>query len=158
LGELATDARQFAEAEKLLRTALSLADACVVPFERALTLLALAELQATKGHRVEAEALLEDVRIVCTALGTKPTLARMNALAERLATREDAPPTYPAGLSVREVEVLRLLATGRTNPEIADTLFISPATVRHHVAHILAKTNSDNRAAAAAFAQRHGLS
>jgi DNA-binding CsgD family transcriptional regulator len=64
---------------------------------------------------------------------------------------------YPAQLSAREVEVLRLVAHGYSNPEIAESLFLSVSTIRHHVAHILAKTDCANRAAAAAFAQRHGL-
>jgi DNA-binding CsgD family transcriptional regulator len=63
----------------------------------------------------------------------------------------------PAGLSEREVEVLRLVAAGKTNQEIATTLFRSPATVAIHVRNILGKTQAANRAEAAAFAVRHGL-
>ncbi len=90
-------------------------------------------------------------------LGAKPALARADALAARLATIKDAPPVYPAGLSAREVEVLRLVAEGRTNRDIADVLFLSEHTVRVHVRNILTKTNTDNRTAAAAFARHHGL-
>ena len=64
---------------------------------------------------------------------------------------------YPAGLSAREVEVLRLLAVGRTNREIADALFLSANTVRVHVRNIMTKTDTENRTAAAAFARAHGL-
>jgi DNA-binding NarL/FixJ family response regulator len=64
---------------------------------------------------------------------------------------------YPAGLSGREVEVLRHLAAGHTNRDIATALCLSEHTVRAHVRHIFAKTGADNRAAAAAFALRHGL-
>ncbi len=67
------------------------------------------------------------------------------------------PATNPAGLSTREVEVLRLLTTGKSNREIADALFVSPGTVSVHVNHILTKTNTANRTEAAAFALRHGL-
>jgi predicted ATPase/DNA-binding CsgD family transcriptional regulator/Tfp pilus assembly protein PilF len=63
----------------------------------------------------------------------------------------------PAGLSAREVEVLRLLATGKSNREIADLLFLSPGTVNVHVTHILTKTNTTNRTEAALFARDHGL-
>ena len=63
----------------------------------------------------------------------------------------------PGGLSAREVEVLRLLAAGRSNPEIAAALVISRHTVERHVNHILAKTGAANRVEAAAFAHRHGL-
>ncbi|MGN6361854.1 MAG: response regulator transcription factor, partial [Thermomicrobiales bacterium] len=67
------------------------------------------------------------------------------------------PATRPAGLSAREVEVLRLVAAGRSNREIAAALFLSERTVHAHLRHILAKTGSDNRAAAVAFALRHRL-
>ncbi len=66
-------------------------------------------------------------------------------------------PTYPAGLTAREVEVLRLVARGLTNTEIARELSLSEKTVAHHLTHIFNKTSSENRASAAAFAIRHGL-
>ena len=65
--------------------------------------------------------------------------------------------TYPAGLTAREIEVLRLVARGLTSGEIALELKISEKTVAHHLTHIFNKTSSENRAAAAAFAIRHGL-
>jgi HD-GYP domain-containing protein (c-di-GMP phosphodiesterase class II) len=63
----------------------------------------------------------------------------------------------PRGLTQREVEVLRLLARGLSNKEIADRLVISPKTVGNHVEHIYAKAGCSNRAAAGLFAMRHGL-
>ena len=65
--------------------------------------------------------------------------------------------TYPAGLTAREVEVLRLVTRGLTSGEIALELKIREKTVAHHLTHIFNKTSSENRAAAAAFAIRHGL-
>ncbi len=71
------------------------------------------------------------------------------------------PPTpslpYPAGLTEREVQVLRLLSRGLTNNEIAQELLLSEKTVAHHLTHIFNKTTSENRAAAVAFAFRHHL-
>ena len=64
---------------------------------------------------------------------------------------------YPAGLTARQVEILRLIASGRTNAQIAEALVLSAYTVKHHVTHILNKTGSENRAAAASFALRHHL-
>jgi HD-GYP domain-containing protein (c-di-GMP phosphodiesterase class II) len=64
---------------------------------------------------------------------------------------------WPAQLSDREVEVLAALARGRTNKQIAKALFISGKTVQHHIAHIYEKTGVSTRAAAAVFAQGHGL-
>jgi predicted ATPase/DNA-binding CsgD family transcriptional regulator len=65
--------------------------------------------------------------------------------------------SYPAGLTAREVEVLRLVVRGLTNTEIAQELRLSEKTVAHHLTHIFNKTSSENRASAAAFAIRHGL-
>lgn len=65
--------------------------------------------------------------------------------------------TYPDGLTSREVDVLKLLANGQTNQQIAATLVISPNTVARHVAHILNKTNAANRTEAAAYAFREQL-
>jgi DNA-binding NarL/FixJ family response regulator len=68
-----------------------------------------------------------------------------------------AAPAYPDHLSEREVEVLRLVAAGRSNPRIAQELVLSINTVERHVTHILQKTGAANRAEAAAYATRHGL-
>jgi len=157
LGELDTSAGQYDDTPRHLRESLRLADACQAPYERALTLLADAELRAATGEVATARILLDEVRAIFTTLGALPALARTDALATRLAPVRPVQPAQPAGLSAREVEVLRLVAAGRTNGEIAELLFLSKRTVQVHVAHILAKTRADNRAAAAAFAQRHGL-
>jgi DNA-binding CsgD family transcriptional regulator/pimeloyl-ACP methyl ester carboxylesterase len=63
----------------------------------------------------------------------------------------------PGGLSEREVEVLRLIARGRSNPQIALELVISVNTVQNHVSSILAKTGLSNRAEASSYAQHRGL-
>ncbi len=66
-------------------------------------------------------------------------------------------PAWPAGLSEREVEVLRLVAKGLSNREVAARLLISPRTAEHHVQHIYARIGVSTRAAAAMFAVGHGL-
>jgi HD-GYP domain-containing protein (c-di-GMP phosphodiesterase class II) len=66
-------------------------------------------------------------------------------------------PARPAGLTSREVEVLRLLARGLSNQQIAGRLGISRKTAGHHVEHIYAKTGTANRALASLFAANHGL-
>jgi DNA-binding NarL/FixJ family response regulator len=63
----------------------------------------------------------------------------------------------PDGLSVRELEVLRLIAAGKSNQQIAEALVISESTVAKHVTSILAKTESANRTEAGAYAHKHGL-
>lgn len=65
--------------------------------------------------------------------------------------------SWPADLTDREVEVLRLLASGASNRQIASRLVISPRTAEHHVQHIYAKIGGSTRAAAALFAMEHGL-
>jgi DNA-binding CsgD family transcriptional regulator len=68
-----------------------------------------------------------------------------------------APRAWPAGLTDREVEVLRLIARGRSNREVGERLFISAKTVGRHVENLYAKTGVSSRAAAALFAMEHGL-
>lgn len=157
LGELDTDASEHTGAAHHLEAARQLADACAAPYERALTLLALAALAMETGARTDAETYLNEARTLCTPLGAAPALARADALAARLSDRAVTAPIYPAGLSERELEVLRLIARGQSNREIAAALFISERTVHVHVRNILAKTRTENRAAATAFAFHHGL-
>ena len=157
LGELATEAGRHAEAHAHLDEALALAEACTAPYQRALTLLALAELRAATGQRDEVGALLGEVRAICTPLDARPALARADALAARLALLRPACPTYPAGLTVREVEVLRLIAAGKSNREIAAAVCLSPRTVERHITHIYRKIDAHGKADATAFAYRHRL-
>ena len=63
----------------------------------------------------------------------------------------------PAGLTAREVEVLRLLARGLSNKQIATRLVITPKTVGNHVEHIYAKIGASTRTGASLFAMQHGL-
>jgi DNA-binding CsgD family transcriptional regulator len=156
LGEIETAGPSFMDAEPHLTAALDVADACEAPFERALTLLAIAEFRAARGTTPEALTLLDDVRRICTLLGAAPALARADALAARLSSK----PTggiYPASLTEREVEVLRLLAQRRTDKEIAEALFLGARTVQSHVAHILNKLGVANRREAATRADHLGL-
>ncbi len=156
LGELATDSAQLIEVESHLLEALALAEACAAPYERALSLLALAELRAAEGKTAETTRLLAEVRAIGQPLGAAPMLARVDALATRLAARPAPVDTGPR-LSAREAEVLRLVAAGRSNPEIAHSLFVSPRTVTTHLTHIFAKLDVEGRAEAVALALRHGL-
>jgi predicted ATPase/DNA-binding CsgD family transcriptional regulator len=68
-----------------------------------------------------------------------------------------APPSYPGGLSAREVEVLRLVANGITSAQVAKELFISPNTVNRHLNSIYGKLGVSSRAAATRFASEHNL-
>jgi len=79
--------------------------------------------------------------------------AVLGAAGHRTARRREG----PAGLTAREVEVLRLLARGLSNKQIAARLVISPKTAGTHVEHIYAKTGASNRATASLFAMQNGL-
>ncbi len=154
LGELATDARDFDRAAAHFETSLALAVSCAVPFERSLTILAQAELHAVMGARAEARALLDSARALASALGAKPTLARIDALGARVAARSA---THPTGLTQREIEVIRFLAAGYSNRAIGDALGMSVRTAERHLNNIYVKTNARGRADATAFAIHHGL-
>jgi tetratricopeptide (TPR) repeat protein len=80
LGELLTRDGNHADAGQHLQRSLALADACAAPFERALTLLALAELHAATGDAAETRRLLAEVRAICEPLEARPTLERVAAL------------------------------------------------------------------------------
>jgi DNA-binding CsgD family transcriptional regulator len=79
--------------------------------------------------------------------------AVLRAAGHGVPRRQDA----PCGLTGREIEVLRLLARGMSNRQIAQRLVITPKTASNHVEHIYAKIDTTNRASAAMFAVQHGL-
>ena len=80
-----------------------------------------------------------------------------DAVATAATTATAGSPLDTHGLSARDLEVLRLVASGRTNKAIAGELFLSEKTVDRHVSNILGKLNVSSRAAATAWAYRHHL-
>jgi DNA-binding NarL/FixJ family response regulator len=156
-GELATAAGNRDDAATHLEAALALATACVVPYERALTVLALGELACACDDRARAEEMLDEGRALCSRLGAKPALTRAAALETRLSSLSAPQQVYPAGLSAREVEVLRLVATGLSNAEVAEHLVLSPRTVEQHLRSIYNKLGVSSRTAATRFAMEHQL-
>jgi pimeloyl-ACP methyl ester carboxylesterase/DNA-binding CsgD family transcriptional regulator len=74
-----------------------------------------------------------------------------------MALRSTAPRVHPDGLTKREVEVLRLVAAGRSSREISELLVLSVRTVERHIANIYLKTETHGRAQITAYAMRHGL-
>jgi ATP/maltotriose-dependent transcriptional regulator MalT len=120
------------------------------PYEtaRARVLIALACRELGDSDTEELE--LDAARLAFEELGAAPDLART----EQLAHPE---PRAPGGLTTREVEVLRLVATGKTNRAIAEELIISEKTVARHVSNIFAKLRISSRSAATAYAYEHDL-
>ncbi|MCH7653279.1 MAG: helix-turn-helix transcriptional regulator, partial [Chloroflexi bacterium] len=105
----------------------------------------------------KATSMLEEALAISTELGMRPLKERVVALKERAESQPTKAQTYPNGLTEREVEVLRLVAAGKTNREIASELVLSVRTVERHISNIYAKTSSGGRAEATAFAFTHGL-
>jgi ATP/maltotriose-dependent transcriptional regulator MalT len=145
LGQLAVDAGRCEEANEHLTAALALAERCQAPFEQALTLLVLAERAVQLGECDDARRLLGQVRTICEPLGATPTLRRADEIAARLPQRRASSDTYPAGLTAREVEVLRLVVAGLTDAEVGAQLFISPRTVSTHLTSIYSKLGVSSR-------------
>ena len=126
-----------------------------VPFELART-RGLLGVACTRLGDVDGAALEYDAaRRALTVLGALPALRRLDELAGGGGQRSGAPAAGP--LTAREVEVLGLLATGRTNKAIAAELVISEKTVARHVANIFTKLGLSSRSAATAYAYEHGL-
>jgi DNA-binding CsgD family transcriptional regulator/tetratricopeptide (TPR) repeat protein len=120
----------------------------------------LAEALLAAGDREQATAAARAAHTTATRLGAAPLQAALEALARR--GRLDLGVGLPAqrtlaGLTPRELEVLRLLVEGRSNRQIAERLFISGKTASVHVTNLLAKLGVHSRLEAAALARRLGL-
>jgi DNA-binding CsgD family transcriptional regulator/tetratricopeptide (TPR) repeat protein len=134
-----------------LRQAVTEWSALDAPYEaaraRVLVGLACSELDDADGARLE----LEGARETFVHLGAEPDAGRVESLLRR------GPERDTHGLTGRELEVLRLVASGRSNREIASELVISEHTVARHVQNIFAKLGVSSRTAAASFAFAHEL-
>jgi DNA-binding NarL/FixJ family response regulator len=157
LGELDLALGHLDAAEAQLAAALALADAGDAHHERALTLLGLAQLLQARGDTTAARAHLDTVRTLCTPMGAALTLAQADALDTRMRATPAARTRRPDGLTAREAEVLRLLATGLANAEIAEQLSLSPRTINAHLTTIYSKLGVATRGAAIRFALDHDL-
>jgi DNA-binding CsgD family transcriptional regulator len=164
-GALALRLGNVAAAEAHYRAGLTWAEREACPIEAGRCLLGLAAVQSRRGQEAESLASLERAGTIFQHYGAelyrKQVVERMRELGTptRPDHRRSEPDgtRHPGGLSRREVEVLRLIAAGKTNQEIADLLVLSTSTVARHVTHIFVKTGAANRAEAASYGHRHGL-
>ncbi|MCW2132373.1 LuxR family transcriptional regulator [Arthrobacter sp. VKM Ac-2550] len=121
------------------------------PYEGARLRIIMARAYHALGDHDSAEMELDAAAHVFGQLGAAPDLREIAEVSRRSTART------AGGLSTREVEVLRLVATGATNREIANTLVISEKTVSRHISNILTKLGLSSRTAAAAFAYDNDL-
>ena len=103
------------------------------------------------GDMDAAEMGFDAARWIFQQLGARPDRARVEAFSRALR------PIAMGGLSAREIQVLRLVASGKTNRQIAGELFISERTVERHLSNIFNKLDLPSRAAATAYAYEHQL-
>jgi DNA-binding CsgD family transcriptional regulator len=137
------------------------------PQQEAYALLRAASAASAAGNRDGAAARLGHAADLAGRLGARPLLEQIGSLARRARVDVPALPgqrrnveprgAAPFGLTERELEVLRLVAAGRGNRDIAAELFISPKTASVHVSNILGKLGVSSRGEAAATAYRHHL-
>jgi DNA-binding CsgD family transcriptional regulator len=144
--------------------------AAAEPYPLAYTWLRLAEAAVAAGDRQEAGRAIRQAYALASRVGATPITEEASALARRTRLSLDEPgadagaarrapedPLARFGLTEREREIVVLLAGGRSNPQIAESLFISPKTASVHVSNILAKLGVDSRVEAAAVAHRLGV-
>jgi DNA-binding NarL/FixJ family response regulator len=136
----------------LLRRATQLWGDVGAPYEAARARAVLARACGALGDEDAASVELQAARDAFAALGAAPDVERLDEVLAR-----DVGADRPHGLTPRELEVLRLVASGATNRAIATDLVLSERTVDRHVSNILAKLRVPTRAAATAYAYEHRL-
>jgi DNA-binding CsgD family transcriptional regulator len=151
-GAVALHAGDARAALEPLRRAFSVWQQSGAPYRVARVRVALAHACRGVGDSDGARMELDLAREVFVFLGAAPDVARVDALPASAAR-----PAARHGLTPRELEVLRLLASGKTNKAIAKDLFLSEKTVDRHVSNIFVKIDVATRAAATAFAFRQHL-
>jgi DNA-binding NarL/FixJ family response regulator len=134
-----------------LREALTIWRHLEAPYETARARVLLAIASRRLGDEDAAAMELETARRVFEQLGAVPDVARVADVPRPVAS------TAVGGLTTRELQVLALTATGKTNRQIATALVISEHTVRRHLQNIFAKLDVSSRAAATAYAYEHDL-
>ena len=134
-----------------LRSAWVLWQELDAPYEAACCRVLTARAWRALGDEDSASMELEAARAAFAELGAAPDLARVDALARSITNAAFGP------LTAREVEVVRLVAAGKTNRVIANELYLSEKTVAHHLGNVFAKLGLASRAAATAYAYEHGL-
>lgn len=148
-GRVELAAGDAAGALPYLRTALAIWTSLPAPYDAALARLQIGRALQAVGDGDSAASEFAAARRVFVDLDARPAVSEADALV--------APARLPAGLTGREAEVLRLVAGGRSNAQIAAQLVLSEKTVARHLSNIFGKLAVGSRTAAAAYAFEHGL-
>jgi ATP/maltotriose-dependent transcriptional regulator MalT len=162
LGLLATTMGLFDDAAAHYETALRLNERMGARVALVHTLQAYGAMLLTQSGRTSlgrARQLLERALAISDEVGMTYDAEQIRSLLaeRRLSAVAHHDPGYPNGLSEREVEVLRLIAAGRSNREIAAELVLSVRTVERHITNIYGKIDARGKADATAYALNHGL-
>ena len=150
-GAVALSAGDPAKALPLLRSAARCWREIDVPHAVAKVSVLIGLACQALGDEDAAQVELESARSTFARLGARPDLHRVEELLH------PTPAVDPGGLSAREIEVLRLVAAGRTNHAIAAELFVSERTVHRHISNIFDKLGVHSRTAAASYAIQHRI-
>jgi ATP/maltotriose-dependent transcriptional regulator MalT len=139
-------------ARELLRRSWKAWQHLDVPYEAARTRVLIAQACLALGDSESADLELDAARWAFQRLGAEPDLERIAAL-----SAEAPVGTTGSGLTGREIEILALVAAGKSNREVAVELVISEKTVARHLSNIFSKIGVASRSAATAYAFQHGL-
>lgn len=150
-GRVALAEGDHATACGVLRRALHEWQALDLPYEVATARVLLAEASRAAGDEEGASRSFDAAVALFERLGAVADLEATRAM------RDHAGADLPCGLTAREAEVLRLVAAGHSNKDIAQRLYLAQKTVARHVSNIFAKTGVSSRAAATAFAFQRGI-
>jgi len=155
-GQIQTMIGRFDIARSQLSDALELANACDSPLKLALTRVAIARLETATGNYESARQQLDLAKTISQNLGATLVLECISRMTGMPAFKRSGS-MYPSGLTAREVDVIRLVAEGLSDAEVAERLFIARRTVTSHLTSIYTKLGVSSRAAATRFAVEHGL-
>jgi DNA-binding CsgD family transcriptional regulator len=161
-GALAAAEGRLQDAEKHFARTIEIFRRVTLPWDEAEALRLWGHCLLQAHRREEARSALTESLGLYQKLGagpawTDPITAERDTLVRRGSLSGPATPVYPDGLSEREADVLRLIAGGMSNREIAEQLFVSARTVERHITNIYGKIEVHSRTQATAYAYAHDL-
>jgi non-specific serine/threonine protein kinase len=154
-GDVAARQQHWPEAAEHYRAAMVAHQQVGHTNDAVLAMIGLGRADFKLGRADEANRLLRDAEVIAEQLASPQRLAEVRAALAEVGAKVSG--VLPDGLTARQAEVLRLLAAGLSNKQIASELYLSPATVERHLATIYRKLNLTGRVEATRYAVRTGL-